>query len=235
MISSKARASPIVPRAEKGRDMATSRKATHDEFARRAEQVFAQHGDPVEKALLDAEMMWLAWRGDDKYLEVYLGDQAGRQSSWQFCEYNDIPEMIRHYKYVEVRPMYPPFADHILAFLVVLLQREVGRNPGANVYSRSIDSNVLGFVERKVDCARAYDVVKGGSEVVVDWIRQPGDVLKTRSMSVSADHFSSSDYTRTGDKTPLNSRGFIYIFKKQDRLAAKRKRRQSAVRWVMSG
>lgn len=180
-------------------------------------------------------MMWLAWRGDERYLEVYLGDQTGRQSSWQFCEYHDIPEMIRHYKHVEIRPMHPPFADHILAFLVVLLQREVGSSPGANIYSRSSDPKVLGLVETKIDCAGAYDRVKEGVEVVADWIRRPGDVLKTRSISISLEHFSFFDYVKKGDKTPLNARGFIYVFKKQDRVAARRKHRQSAVRWVMSG
>ena len=224
-----------VPRAGKNGSRATDRKDTQVVFAKRAEDVFGHHRDPIERALQDAEMMWLAWRGDERYLEAYLGDQAGRQSSWQFCEYHDVPEMVRRYKSVEVRPMYSPFADHVLAFLVVLLQREVGKSPGASVYSRSTDPNVLGFIERKIDCTKAYDVVKEGAEVVADWTRRPGDVLKTRSIGISSDHFSYSDYIRSEDKSPPNSRGFIYVFKKQDRLAARRKRRQSTIRWVMSG
>ena len=235
MISSKTHASVAVPQPEKSKSTSAIRQDIREDFIRRAEQVFAQYGDPAERALEDARMMWLAWRGDERYLEVYLGDQVGRQSSWQFCEYHDVPEMIRHHKYVEVRPMYAPFADHVLAFLVVLLQREVGKSPGAEVYSRSTDPNVLGFVERRVDCSRAYDVVKEGAEVVADWTRRPGEVLKTRSMSISSDHFSFFDYVKKRDKTPINSRGFIYVFKKQDRKAAKRKQRQSPVRWIMSG
>lgn len=205
------------------------------DFESTSRRVFAQYTDPYSKAAEEARMLWLAWRGDEKYVEVYLGDQAGRQSSWQFCDYHDLPGMIRRYKHVEARPVYAPFADHVLAFLVVLFQREVGKSPGADVYSRSSDPKIIGFVDKKIDCSVAYDVAKDGSEVVADWARRPGDVLKTRTMSVSPDRFSFFDYTRVGDKTPLASRGFIYVFKKQDRLAARRKNRQSAVRWIMSG
>jgi hypothetical protein len=205
------------------------------DFMNMAAKVFAQHSDPCAKAVEEAKMLWLAWRGDEKYVEVYLGDQVGRQSAWRFYEYHELPEMIRHYRHVEVRPMYPPFADHVLAFLVVLLQQEVETRGRAKIYSRSSDPRVLGFVETEIDDAAIYDRVKEGAEVIADWSRKPGDVLKTRSISLSPEHFSFFDYVKAGDKTPLNARGFIYVFKKQDRAAAKRKHRQSAVRWIMSG
>lgn len=212
-----------------------SRSAERDErFAERAREVFAGYKDCCEKADRDARMMWLAWLGDDRYLQVHRSNQAGRESAWQFCEYTEIPLLVERCKSVEARPLSAPFTDRIIAFLTVLVQRQVGESRGVRVYSLSTSADTLGFVETDIDVADTYDRIKDGYEVVADWKGQPEGVLKNKTISLSPERFVCLDYAHVGDKVPTSSRGFIYTFKRQDRAIARR-RRQSAVKWVMSG
>ncbi len=204
-----------------------------DLFADRAREVFAGYSDPYEKACRDAKMMWLAWRGDDRYLQVHRVNQGGRESAWQFCEYIEIPLLIERCKGLEARPIGALFSDRVLAFLAVTLQRQVGESSGVRVYSLSTRGDAIGFVETEISVASAYSRIREGGKVVADWTGEPEGVLKSKTISLSPDHFSYNDY-HTEDKVPLRSRGFIYAFKRQDRATARR-RKQSAVRWVMSG
>ena len=215
--------------------MMRNRSAERDErFAERAKEVFGGYKDSFEKASRDAQMMWLAWRGDDRYLQVHRSNQIGRESAWQFSEYTEIPMLIENCKSVEARPLSAPFTDRILAFLTVALQHQVGESTGVRVYSLSTDRDTLGFVETEIDVADTYNRVKDGYEVVADWKGEPDGVLKSKTIALSSEHFLYLDYVQVGNKVPLSARGFIYTFKKQDRSIARR-RKQSAVKWVMSG
>ena len=188
-----------------------------EHFRTRAKKVFAQFADPYEKALLDAEMMWLACRGDERYVQVYLGRQAGLESAWQFFQYTEVPLLVERYKHVEVRPVDPPFADHILASLAVLLQHLVTAQRGVRVYMFSSEHGDDGL-ERDVAAGEAFKQAKEGHEVVADW-RGEG-VLKTRSVMLSRDRFLFIDY-RSGYRRS-NARGFVYWVKKSERDATRR-------------
>jgi len=211
------------------------RSAERDErFEERAREVFAEYKDSYEKASRDAQMMWLAWRGDDRYLQVHRTNQVGRESAWQFCEYIEIPLLIEHCNGIEARPLCAPFSDQVLAFLTVTMQRQAGQSMGVRVYSLATSADTLGFVETEMDIGDAYSRVKSGCEVVADWLGEPEGILKSKTISLSLERFLYLDYEHAGDKAAKNARGFIHTFKRQDRAIARR-RKQSAVKWVMSG
>lgn len=203
-------------------------------FKARAKEVFGQVRDPYKKAIADAQMMWLAWRGNDKYVQAHLGDQAGKESSWQFLDYKDVPSLIERCKHMEVRPINPPFADHIIAHFAILMRKLVDAGRGVRVYSTRLNVQNLDLTEAEVNISDTYRCIKEGSEVYADWIKLPGKILKSKSVALSSERFLYVDFASDGDKTPASARGFIYFFKKQDRAAARRRHRQSAVKWVTS-
>lgn len=202
------------------------------EFETRAKRVFGQFGDPTQKALDDAKMMWLAWRGDDRFVQARLGDQTGNESSWRFCEYKDAEFLIERFGLVEIRPMRRPFADHVLAFLSVLLQRKVAERRGAVVYAVPSEAPMQGTMRVEAKIEEAYIRAKDGFEVIADWPREPGGVLKSRSISLSKDQFLFTEFVRANGGRQPRSHGFVYMLSSKERASA-RLRKRDLIRWIL--
>jgi hypothetical protein len=212
-----------------------ARKADLDEeFRDKAEKVFAQFGDPRERAVQDAKMMWLAWRGDDRFVQVHLSDQVGLESSWRFCKYTEVPSLVERYKYVEARPMRSPFTEHVLASLTALFQRLVSERIGARVYSLSLNGDTAGLTQDGIDAGRAYKYASEGFEIVADWPKEPRGVLKSRSISLSQERFLYFDFVHKVARATHSERGFAQMLARQERASARR-RRKSLLKWIVSG
>ncbi len=204
-----------------------------ERFELEAKRIFSQFGDPAQRAAEDAMMMWLAWRGDESYLQALLSDQLGSESSWRFCRYSDVEGLITRFKHVEVRPIVPPFADHVLARLAVLVQKRVAEDRGAEVYRVTPDGiPEVGGERNAID--EVYRHAKEGFDVVADWPKEPHGILKRRTMSLSSRRFLYLDFVHPRKGGQTNSRGFMYVLSGKER-ASSRLRRRSLIRWILTG
>jgi hypothetical protein len=201
------------------------------EFDKTASHVFKQFRNPHSEALLDAMMMWLAWRGDERYVQVHLS-YDDRSSSWRFCEYESVPILIRKFKHVEVRPINPPFPDYLLAFFSIILRDQVNDNGETKIRSRRFGPDSTGFSERPIDVSEIFGCAREGCVIYADWPSSDGVLLK-KSINLSRDFFYYLDYE--GRSHPAaGEKGFIYILKKKDASGARR-RRKDVLRWVRRG
>ncbi len=201
-------------------------------FRERAEKVFASFNDPYDVAVQDAKMMWLAWRGDDRFVQVHLSDRAGSGSSWRFCQYEEIPGLTELHRYLEARPLQHAFSDHVVASLVVLMQHEVEDGSGVRVYAVPVDAEKP-TEEVMPGVSDAYAKVKEGFEVIADWHQRPGEPLKTKSISIRSDRFVFADFPRLASRTSSGAKGWARVLADHDK-ADSRRRRKSPLGWVLS-
>lgn len=202
------------------------------EFELRAKKVFAQFSDPSTRAIEDAKMMWLAWRGDERFVQVHLGDQLGFESSWRFSDYAEIDDLVERFKHVEVRPVHSPFADHVLAHLTILMQRRVAGQSGARIYTLPTIASAQGISEKEAVIEGAYKYAKEGLEVVADWLKEPNGFLKSMSISLTSDHFLYTDFVNPGSHRLSRAKGFMYVLSAKERASARRRRR-SLIKWIL--
>jgi hypothetical protein len=204
------------------------------DFELRASKVFAQFSNPSLEAMKDAKMMWLAWRGDERFVQVHASDLPGLESSWRFYEYTETERLVERFRHVEVRPIAPPFADHVLAFLSVLMQRKVAEGGGARVYSSPVDPRTQGTSDLETKIEETYKRASEGYEVVADWLQDPGGALKSKSVSLSQERFLYLDFVHPKGRKYPSPRGFMYMLNTQDR-ASTRRRKRALLKWVVFG
>jgi len=202
------------------------------EFELRAKRVFAQFSDPSSRAMEDAKMMWLAWRGDERFVQVHLSGQPGFESSWRFSDYAEIDDLVERFKHVEVRPVHSPFADHVLAHLTILMQRRVAGQSGARIYTLPTIASAQGISEKEAVIEDAYKYAKEGLEVVADWLKEPNGFLKSKSISLTSDHFLYTDFVNPKGRGRSSARGFMFMLSAKERASARRRKR-SLIKWIL--